>query len=407
MLASPLGRRVLFASLYLSEGAPIGFIWWALPVELRHHGVPAATIARITSGLTLVWGFKFLWAPMIDVLQGPRWGRRHWIIISQIGMGLALLPLVFLDLRGALPALITILLVHAFLATVQDAAIDALAIASVSEHERGRINGWMQMGMLLGRGAFGGLSLWLASRIGQTGQILAPVAVVWWSTGLVIFGVRREESEKIGADRVAPAASFARAIGDVLRRRATWIGMLIALIAGASFEAAGGLAGSMLVDAGFSRERIGGFYAMPVIVVTAGGSLLGGFLSDRAGHRRVVILSLLATAPVAASAWWGVSASGGSWLGFAHLGLMYLGIGMLTASSYALLMDLTDRRIGATQFSAFMGATNLCESWVMWLAGMILSSGLGYTPALVIPAAVSLVAIPLVLAVRVGAERAP
>jgi predicted MFS family arabinose efflux permease len=39
-----------------------------------------------------------------------------------------------------------------------------------------------------------------------------------------------------------------------------------------------------------------------------------------------------------------------------------LGIGLFTATTYALFMDLTDPRIGATQFSAFMGATNLCES---------------------------------------------
>jgi len=405
LLGHPLGRRLLFASLYLSEGAPIGFIWWALPVELRNHGVPAATIAKISSGLTLVWGFKFLWAPLIDVLRSPRWGRRHWIIVSQIGMGLALLPLMFLDLHDDLAVIIAILLVHALLATIQDAAIDSMAIANVSEHERGRINGWMQMGMLLGRGAFGGLSLWVASWIGQTGQVLALVVVIWWSTTLVIFGVPMESSERVDPDFGSRVTSFARAIGGAVRRRATWIGMAIALVAGASFEAAGGLAGSMLVDAGFSRERIGGFYALPVIVVTAAGALLGGFLSDRAGHRRIVILSLLATAPVAASAWWGVSATSGSWLSLAHLGLMYLGIGMLTASSYALLMDLTDRRIGATQFSAFMGATNLCESWVMWLAGAILSAGLGYTMALVIPAAVSLAAIPLVLSVRADSDR--
>jgi len=26
------GRRTLFGALYFSEGAPIGFIWWALPL---------------------------------------------------------------------------------------------------------------------------------------------------------------------------------------------------------------------------------------------------------------------------------------------------------------------------------------------------------------------------------------
>jgi hypothetical protein len=34
-LKHPVGRRVLFGALYLSEGAPIGFVWIALPTLLR------------------------------------------------------------------------------------------------------------------------------------------------------------------------------------------------------------------------------------------------------------------------------------------------------------------------------------------------------------------------------------
>ena len=39
MLATPGGRRLLFAALYFSEGAPIGFIWWALPTRLASGGM--------------------------------------------------------------------------------------------------------------------------------------------------------------------------------------------------------------------------------------------------------------------------------------------------------------------------------------------------------------------------------
>lgn len=41
---------------------------------------------------------------------------------------------------------------------------------------------------------------------------------------------------------------------------------------------------------------------------------------------------------------------------------VYLRAGLITASAYALLMQLTDPRLGATQFSAYMGAVNACES---------------------------------------------
>ena len=55
LLQTSTGRKVLFASLYLSEGAPIGFIWWALPTKLRMEGYPVDEITKFTSILVLPW----------------------------------------------------------------------------------------------------------------------------------------------------------------------------------------------------------------------------------------------------------------------------------------------------------------------------------------------------------------
>jgi MFS family permease len=59
---------------------------------------------------------------------------------------------------------------------------------------------------------------------------------------------------------------------------------------------------------------------------------------------------------------------------------IYFGIGLFTASSYALFMNITDTRLGATQFSAYMGGTNICESWSGYIAGIIIATG-GYSTA--------------------------
>jgi hypothetical protein len=48
------------------------------------------------------------------------------------------------------------------------------------------------------------------------------------------------------------------------------------------------------------------------------------------------------------------------------IGVADVFIGLFTAASYALFMDLTDPKLGGTQFSAFMAATNGCESWSGW-----------------------------------------
>jgi PAT family beta-lactamase induction signal transducer AmpG len=55
-------------------------------------------------------------------------------------------------------------------------------------------------------------------------------------------------------------------------------------------------------------------------------------------------------------------------------------------------MDLTDPRVGGTQFSAYMSATNACESWSAWSAGRI-TAGAGYPAAFATLSVVSLMSL--------------
>jgi predicted MFS family arabinose efflux permease len=88
---------------------------------------------------------------------------------------------------------------------------------------------------------------------------------------------------------------------------------------------------------------------------------------------------------------------------FAFYGALYFCIGLFTASSYALFMDLTDARAGATQFTAFMAATNACEAWATWGGGRIVE-GSGYALAFGAMAAVSVAG--LIVLALLGRSRA-
>ncbi len=205
-LETQRGRRLLFALLYLSEGAPIGYIWWHLPTRLRAADVPIERITALTAMLVLPWTFKFLWAPLIDTVRGARWTFRHWIIAAQVVMGLALVPLFWLDLQADFPLFSALLLVHAFAASTQDVAIDALAIATTRPGERGGINGWMQAGMLLGRSLFGGVALVVDQWVGSGVVIAALIGTIWASLGVVSFA--RETPAMIERE----SAGFARTL---------------------------------------------------------------------------------------------------------------------------------------------------------------------------------------------------
>ncbi len=380
--AEPIRRPVwIFALLYFSEGAPIGFIWWALPTLLRSEGLAVERITAIIAMLVLPWMGKFLWAPLVDALRSDRWGFRHWAITAQLAMGACLVPLLWVDPTLHLDVWIALLLAHAFFAATQDVAIDALAVTTTPPAQRGWLNGAMQAGMLLGRGLFGGGAILLANHLGWRAVMAALLFVVWGSVIFLWTSSLRESGPALGGR--SAWAQFVHTLGQAVRSRTTWLGLGFALVAGAGFEAMGALAGPFLIDAGVGVDSTGLFFGVPVVLAMLAGGLTGGRFADRGERRRTVARTLVLLCCLVASL--GVAQQAGL-PGFILMGLMtlaYFAIGLFTASSYALFMDFTDPRLGATQFSTFMAATNGCEAWAAWAGGRIVG-GAGYGAALLI-----------------------
>jgi PAT family beta-lactamase induction signal transducer AmpG len=406
LLSTRRGRRVLFTALYLSEGAPIGFIWWALPTKLRAAGVDIGTITAITSLLVLPWVFKFVWAPLIDGIRTSRWTLRSWIFSMQLLMGCSLVPLLFGHLAEDLAVLVPFLLLSALAGATQDASIDALAIATVPLPERGSVNGWMQFGMLLGRSALGGGALLLDQRIGLTAVVLILIGVIWSSSILLLFSSESTRASEAGGSVRTRLRALLPRLEQAYRSRTTWYGLLFAGVAGAGFEGVGAVAGPFLIDRGMSQGDVGSFFAVPSVVGMAAGALVGGYVADRIGTRRAVSTFLVLMAgSIILLAGLDVGSTGraGFWL-LAMMGLLYACIGMFTASSYALFMEITDPALGATQFSAFMGATNGCEAWSGFAVGRAVPA-VGYPLAFVLLAGVSLVTLPLLGKIRSAAAQ--
>jgi predicted MFS family arabinose efflux permease len=110
------------------------------------------------------------------------------------------------------------------------------------------------------------------------------------------------------------------------------------------------------------------------------GGLAGGRLADRMGRKpAVAVTGCIMVLVVAALAFAGSWTLPPRWF----LGLytaLYFSIGLFTASSYALFMDLTRPALAATQFSTYMAATNGCEAWTVWAAGLLIAQW-GYSVA--------------------------
>lgn len=397
LLDTARGRAVLFGFLYASEGAPIGFIWWSLPTLMRERGGEVGRITALLAAVTAMWALKFLWAPVVDVLRNPRWGFRSWILTAQMGMGLAFLPLAWLDPVADKHWVVVFLVLHALCATIQDVAIDALAINIVPREELGRVNGFMAAGKYIGRGLFGGVALIVAATLGWPTIILAMIGCIWLV--MVFVWALPEEAGLASAAGDAPPArerlsGFLCSLRQILRQRVTGLAVGFALVAGAGFEVVGALTGTYLPDRGMSTEDTGWFRAFAVLGTMIVGGLVGGALTDRLGTKRAAALFLIALA--GCNAVLSLADLGGwpvPWL-LVFIALMYFAYGMFISASYALFMSVTERRVAATQFSIFMAATNGCEVWSGWLGGQIVERA-GYPMAFLTLTLFSLAALPL------------
>jgi MFS family permease len=384
----------LFAILYASEGAPIGFIWWALPTLLRSADVPVDRITSLTAVVLLPWVFKFLWAPLLDLVRGPSWGYRAWIISMQTLMAAALVPLIWIDPVDGFAWWRTLLLAHAVAASTQDVAIDALAIGAVAPESRGRLNGAMQAGMLTGRSVFGGAVLLMGTWLGIAGIVATLVLWILVAMTAALALRQLEPPPRSGG------ASFVGALWSAARMKTTWIGLAFALVSAAAFEATGQLAGPYLVDRNVPQTTIGVFFGIVVVAAMVTGGLAGGVAADRFGRFTTAASSLLGfTAFILVLASADAGAAPGSAVLIALLAAMYFFVGVFTAASYALFMDLTNPRLGATQFSAYMAATNACESWSAWSGGRLVVA-YGYPAAFVVMSLVSLTSLPLLAVIR-------
>lgn len=383
----------------------MGFLWWAMPAYWKTQGLAVDRIATLTAILVLPWTLKWLWAPLID-RTSTVWPYRRWVISAQAMMGLTLIGLPLLDPNRDTALLTVLLLAHAVSAATQDVSIDAMCISSIERERRGRINGWMQAGLLLGRALFGGGALLLIAHT-SLGVAVASLVAVLWSTAmlLAIWSPRRRNEvpppvpnpTHQQVDGPSSAAGLAAILGD----QRIWLAFAFALVGGTAFEGVGALLGPFLVESGVALESVGAFQLGPLAGALAIGALLGGRLADRFGHTVVAMCSLTIVAGLCVALGTADAYTQPDYHAL-RLGIivaLFAVVGTFTASSYALFMDLSTSRWKGTLFSAFMGATNACEAGSAFVAGQ-LAVNFGFPATFTMMIVPSLVGVGLLLRLR-------
>ena len=141
------------SAVYLSQGLSGGTLF-ALTTFLVSIGASVAEISLLLSITMIPWTLKVFLGPIIDSFTLSRFGRRRfWIIVSQIAMMLALLPLTLIEIQEVNLTLIALLTLHNAFVAISDISIDALAADSLLEDQLANANGFMWGSKTLGRGS--------------------------------------------------------------------------------------------------------------------------------------------------------------------------------------------------------------------------------------------------------------
>lgn len=445
-------RLVTFAALYFAQGVPWGFISVGYVVMLTDLGLDNTAIG-VAAGLAyLPWSFKILWGPLLDAVPPLTVGRRRpFVLLAQALMALSILALGWIDPRTSLTAAAALLFLHNTCASLQDVAVDALAVDLLQEDERGRANALMWAGKSLGVALGGGGGTLVAKHLGWSALFVGMAAVIaaiallplllrerppspedrpvdrrllglgWFllpfgAVAAVMFGLSELEG-RLAEHWLGPlipiAQPFAAVFGALAawplvdregfrRLRASfsfptpWWAVAAAVLTPAGFALVGTPMSRLIrADLQFSEERIATLSGLVDPVSGVVGALIGGLLTDRLGPR--VSLALTMTALAACLAAFGLTPH--LWPSFVYVAA-WTAVATAIFNAYntttlGLYMSLSNPRIGATHFAVYMAATNLTYAWTSPMGGVI-ADRYGYVALFASGAAMMLAALPLV-----------
>ncbi|QOV91798.1 MFS transporter [Humisphaera borealis] len=452
LLATRYGRLLTFFLLYVTEGIPQGFASVAIAFQMRKQGLGPAEVGAFVASLYLPWAWKVFAGPVVDLVYSERLGkRRAWIVGCQLMMSLTLLAAWPIDYSTNLHLFSLIIVVHNVFAATQDVAIDALAVTVLPESERGTANGFMFAGAYTGAGIGGAGVLYLTSVIGFSNSfwlvagsillvtvfislrireprtavavpqavVLQPIAIREDGRGATIpleYG-RGNDLPEMTAEKLRPAdvlPYLGKLFKSMFGNARALAAFFFALLPTGAFAVSLTVSQNLSAEFGLSEATVANITVVSTIL-SVGGCLSGGFLSDRIGRRKAISLfAILTLIPTLALAWH-LNANGwimpidtkaasrpvpadGLVTAFIVWGFIYsYVIGLIYGSRTAGFMDVSNPVVAATQFTAYMSLMNLAMAYSSWWQGWAIEHW-GYPNMLITDAALGLIClVPLAL----------
>jgi len=416
----PATLRML--ALGFSAGLPLLLVLGTLSFRLREAGIDRTTIGYL-SWVGLAYGFKWVWAPLVDRLPVPPLTtllgrRRGWLLLAQLIVIAGLVGMAFNDPRAGLAPLVWCALLVAFGSATQDIALDAFRIESAATRKQAALAAAYQTGYRLAMIWAGAGVLWIAAWAELAGS--AGYQNGAWKTAYlamaasmavgVLTVLLSPEPARLALPRAKNAAEWLASalvepFADFFRRYRWQAALILALIAiyRISDVVMGIMANPFYVDMGFTKDEVATVSKIYGVVMTLVGAFVGGVLSMRLGVMRVLMLGAVLSA--ASNLLFAGLASRGHDLTALVLVVSAdnLAGGIASAAFIAYLSSLTNISYSATQYALFSSLMLLLPKFIAGYSGAFVDA-YGYHAFFVGTAALG---VPVLLLVALAARNAP
>ncbi len=368
-LEAPTLRMLL---LGFSAGLPLLLVFGTLSFWLREAGIDRTTIGYL-SWVGLAYGFKWVWAPLVDRLPIPiltrlLGRRRSWLLLSQAVIMASLIGMALTDPKQALLPVVWCALAVAFASATQDIALDAFRIESADTQRQAALAAAYQTGYRIAMIWAGAGVLWIAARA-EVPTAGAYQHGAWQTAYMVMAGSMLVGmltvlfSPEPAARTIAPARNAAEWLktalvdpfADFLRRYGKHAALILGLIAvyRISDVVMGIMANPFYVDMGYTKDEVAAVTKIYGVIMTLVGAFLGGVLAMRFGVMRVLMLgAVLSAASNLLFAWLGSRGHDVNALIFV-VSADNLSSGIASAAFIAYLSSLTNINYSATQYALF------------------------------------------------------
>lgn len=365
--------------LGFGSGLPFLLLGVTLGFWFREQGMSLGGIGLV-SWISLLYVFKFLWAPLLDRWPPPllaRLGRRRgWLLLAQSGVVIGLAAMALIGPGGHLGLFLCVLAWTTFCGATQDCVVDAYRIEIAPREDQGALIATYSLGyriglVLAGAGALYSADLldWPTTYLLLAALMLLPLLATLRAPEPAVPAALEPSATGASSAALPPAllmrqafVEYFRPIVEFFRGNGVKLALALLLFVGLyklPDQIIGVMAGPFYLDHGFTKSQIATVSKVYGVWLGFAGALLGGIAATVLGVRRSLLIAAL-----------GVALSNLVFLLMAHYpGQTWSFVAAISADNFcqgfagsvlvAFMSGLADLRFSATQYALLASLSNM------------------------------------------------